>query len=86
MNHGNDRCFSHGRGDVHTEGFSAKDLVSSVVSEADVMVSYFSQKGERITEEVYLDVLQTVSEGRPYVPQYDSALTHTSRLVEGRLL
>lgn len=77
MNYGNDRCFSHGRGDAHTEGFSVKDLVPSVVSEADVMVSYFSQKGKRITEEVYLDVLQTVSEGRSYVP---------SRLVEGRLL
>ena len=54
------------------------------------MLPYFFQKGETVTQEAYLLVLQTiikpwmdgVSNGRPYVFQQDNAPAHTGRLVQ----
>jgi AraC-like DNA-binding protein len=94
INRRNDRWLAHDPQDVPVIGttkFPASLHVLSVVSsEGDVMPPHFFQKGETVTKEVYLRVLQAVvkpwmdkvSHGRPYVFQQDNAPAHTSHLVQ----
>lgn len=57
------------------------------------MSSYFSQKDETVTKEVYLEVLrtavkpwmETVAPGKSYIFQQDDAPAHTSYLVQNWL-
>ena len=98
INRQNDRWLARDPADVPIMGrskFPASVHVLSVVSsEGDVMQPHFFQKGETVTKEVYLRVLQTVvkpwvdnvSKGRPYVFQQDGAPAHTSNLVQEWLL
>lgn len=68
-------------------------VLSVVSSEGDIMPPHFFQKGENITKEVYVRVLQTVvkpwidivASGRPYVFQQDGAPAHTSHLAQNWL-
>ncbi|XP_076626017.1 uncharacterized protein LOC143344146 [Colletes latitarsis] len=97
VNRRNDRWLAHNPEDVPVVGktkFPASVHVLSVVSnEGDVMPPHFFQKGERVTKEVYLEVLKTVikpwmetmASGRPYVFQQDGAPAHTSHLVKNWL-
>ena len=93
----NDRLLAHNPEDVPVVGktkFPASVHVLSVVSsEGDVMPPHFFQNGERVTKEVYLEVLKTVIKpwmqtmvsGRPYSFQQDGAPAHTSHLVQNWL-
>lgn len=81
-------------GKVPQTKFPATVHVLGVVSsEGDVMPPHFFEKGQTITKEVYLRVLQavvkpwmvTVASGRPYVFQQDGAPAHTSHLVQNWL-
>jgi hypothetical protein len=74
--------------------FSASVHVLGVVwSEGDVMPPHFLTKGQTVTKEVYLDVLQKkfhpwvnkVTDGKPYVFQQDGAPAHNSHLVQNWL-
>ncbi|CAK9807113.1 Transposable element Tcb1 transposase [Anthophora quadrimaculata] len=97
VNRRNDRWLAHNLEDVPVVGktkFPASVHVLSVVSsEGDVMPPHFFQKGERITKEVYLEVLkrvikpwmETTASGRPYLFQQDGAPAHTSHLVQNWL-
>jgi hypothetical protein len=68
-------------------------VLSVVSSEGDIISPHFFQKGENVTKDVYLKILQTVvkswidivASGRPYVFQQDGAPAHTSHLVQNWL-
>lgn len=65
-------------------------VLGVVSSEGRIMPPHFFKKGETVTKEVYLRVLQTVvkpwmdlvSDGKPYVFQQDGAPAHTSGIVQ----
>lgn len=94
FNRRNDRWLAQDPEDVPivmtTKHPASLHVLLVVSSEGDVMPPHFFDKGQTITSQVYLEVLQTVvhpwitqvAAGRPYVFQQDGAPAHNSRIVQ----
>lgn len=97
VNRRNDRWLAYDPEEVpivaRTKSPANVHVLCVVSSEGDVMPPHFFEKGQNVTKEVYLGVLQTaikpwivaVASGRPYVFQQDGAPAHTSHLVQNWL-